>query len=288
MEEFILFTDSACDLDKSTLTSWGVQCVELKFSFEGENKFYGNYEMPSKDFYDRMREGASAKTSAVNVEEFKQAFVEHLKDGKDVLYIGFSSGLSTTFNSAKIAADDLMAEYPKRTVKVVDSLCASAGQGLLVYLCAKKRKEGLSINDVAEYAIDTIPNICHWFTVDDLVYLKRGGRISPTVAFVGGVLGVKPVLHVDNEGKLVNVTKARGRMNALQVIADKYGEYAFDPHNSEIFISHSDCIDDVKKLEKQILARFGVKTANISYIGPVIGAHTGPGTIAFFFLGKSR
>lgn len=287
MSDYIIFTDSACDLDKSTLDEWGVKCVELKFSFDGEDKAYGNYEMPYKDFYDRMREGASAKTSAVNVEEFKESFISYLKEGKDILYIGFSSGLSTTFNSAKIAADDLMAEYPRRNVRVVDSLCASAGQGLLVYLCVKKKNAGKSLDEVAEYAHDTIPNLCHWFTVDDLVYLKRGGRISPTVAFVGGVLGVKPVLHVDDQGMLVNVTKSRGRMKALQAIVDKFSESCLDP-NSEIFISHSDCIDDVKKIDDMIKEKFGVRAKNISYIGPVIGAHTGPGTIAFFFIGKQR
>lgn len=288
MSDYVIYTDSACDLDKSILDKWGVKCVELKFSFDGENKSYGNYEMASKDFYNRMREGGSAKTSAVNVEEFKESFITTLKEDKDILYIGFSSGLSMTFNSAKIAADDLTAEYPQRKIIAIDSLCASAGQGLLVYLCKKKKKEGLSLEAVADYARDLIPHLCHWFTVDDLTYLKRGGRISPTVAFVGGVLGVKPVLHVDDEGKLVNVTKTRGRANALQTIVDKFEQYCPDPQNSIVFMSHSDCLEDAQKVDDMIYKKFGVKAKSISYIGPVIGAHTGPGTIAFFFVGKQR
>ena len=188
MSDFILLTDSACDLKPEVLNEWGVKFINLSFHFEGEGKEYSNDEMDIKTFYDRMRKGETAKTSAINPETFSHRFEELLSEGRDILYIGFSSGLSTTFNSARIAADELKAKYPERKIICVDSLCASAGQGMLVYLAAKKRDLGADLDTVAEYIEGIKLNLCHWFTVDDLVYLKRGGRISPTVAIVCGIL----------------------------------------------------------------------------------------------------
>ena len=288
MNEFVLFTDSACDIAPAILKDWNVECISLSLLFDGEDKEISNYDITATDFYKRMRDGDTAKTSAINVEGFKTAFEPTLKSGKDVLYLGFSSGLSTTVNSARIAADELKEDYPAASVTVVDTLCASAGQGLLVYLAVKQRDEGKTLAEIAEYAEKTKVGMCHWFTVDDLVYLKRGGRISPTVAFVGGVLGIKPVLHMDDEGHLISMSKARGRKNALKAIVDRFNELAVDKQNGTVFISHGDCIDDANELAGMLKDAFGVTVSIIADIGPVIGAHSGPGTLALFFVGKER
>ena len=288
MNEFVLFTDSACDIAPAILKDWNVECISLSLLFDGEDKEISNYDITANDFYKRMRDGDTAKTSAINVEGFKTAFEPTLKSGKDVLYLGFSSGLSTTVNSARIAADELKEDYPNASVTVVDTLCASAGQGLLVYLAVKQRDEGKTLAEIAEYAEKTKVGMCHWFTVDDLVYLKRGGRISPTVAFVGGILGIKPVLHMDDEGHLISMSKARGRKNALKAIVDRFNELAVDKQNGTVFISHGDCIDDANELAGMLKDAFGVTVSIIADIGPVIGAHSGPGTLALFFIGKER
>lgn len=288
MSDFVIFTDSACDLIPAVLKDWEVEYINLRFHFEGEEKEYSNDEMDIAAFYDRMKNGAIAKTSAINPETFTERFEEILKQNKDILYLGFSSGLSTTFNSSRIAAEELKDKYPEQKIICVDTLCASAGQGLVVYLAAQKKKEGASIEEVAAYVEDLLPNLCHWFTVDDLVYLKRGGRVSPAVAFVGAVLGIKPVLHVDDAGKLVSVSKVRGRKAALTALADKYEELAKDKKDGIVYISQADCFNDAETVAKIIKAKFGAKVEIITDIGPVIGAHAGPGTIAIFFIGKER
>lgn len=288
MNDFIIFTDSACDIKPALLNEWGVHSIDLSFRFDGDDNEYFNGDMQIADFYDRMRSGEVAKTAAINPDRFAAAFEERLQQGKDVLCLVFSSGLSVTCNSAKIAAEELCAKYPERKIIVVDTLAASAGQGLLVYLTVQKKNGGCTIEDAAEYAEELKLRIAHWVTVDDLVYLKRGGRISPTVALVGKALGIKPIIHVDNEGKLVSVSKARGRKNALAVLADKYCELAEDPKNSTVFISHGDSPEDAMKVAELIEQATGTQTQLITDIGPVIGAHAGPGTIALFFVGKER
>lgn len=288
MNDFIIFTDSACDIDPATLERWRVECISLSLVFDGETAEILNSEISAAEFYKRMRAGDSAKTSAVNIDRFRNAFAPVLASGKDILYVGFSSGLSTTVNSARIAAEELKAEYPDRTVTVVDTLSASAGEGMLVYFAAGLRDEGKSSAEIAEFLEKTIPNMCHWFTVDDLVYLKRGGRISPTVAFVGGLLGIKPVLHMDGEGHLVSMSKSRGRKNALRAMADKYGELAVDKRNGTVYISHGDCAEEAEELAAMIKETYGATVSYIADVGPVIGAHSGPGTLALFFVGKER
>ncbi|MBR2467034.1 MAG: DegV family protein [Clostridia bacterium] len=288
MADFVICTDSACDLDTKVLDSLGVRYAELTFRFDGEDGEYTNYGMESKVFYDKMREGGIAKTAAINSESFIALFSEVLDTGADVLYLGFSSGLSTTFNSGRIAAGELAEKYPDRKIEVIDTLAASAGEGLLVYLAAEKKKSGASLDEVAAFIRETAPKLCHWFTVDDLVYLKRGGRVSPTVAFVGNLLGIKPVLHVDDDGHLINVSKARGRKNAIMALADKYAELAEDKAGGTVFISQADCKDDAEFLAKVLNEKHGVKVESISNIGPVIGAHSGPGTLALFFVGSKR
>ncbi len=288
MNEFVIHTDSACDIAPAILKEWGVPYTSLTFRFNGEDTEYKNDGMSTSDFYAKMREGGIAKTAAVNTEGFKADFENTLKDGKDLLYIGFSSGLSTTYNSARLAGEELKGKYPDRKIITLDSLCASAGFGLLLRLALDKKESGASLEETAEYTKSLVLKLCHWFTVDDLEYLKRGGRVSPTVAFVGNMLGIKPVMHVDNEGHLVNVTKVRGRKTAVAALADRYGALADTLDSDKVYISHGDCIKDAEELAKILSDRYGATVSIITDVGPVIGAHSGPGTLALFFVGKER
>ncbi len=288
MNNYVIFTDSACDILPSVLAEWGVCHEPLTFRFSDSETEYADASMDIKEFYDKMRAGGVAKTSAVNVGTFEASFEKHLMDGSDVLYLGFSSGLSTTYNSARIAAQQLSEKYPDRKILTVDTLAASAGYGLLVYLTLQKKNEGATIEEAAAFAEATKLSICHWFTVDDLVYLKRGGRISATTAFVGNALGIKPVMHVDDEGHLINITKVRGRKTAIAALADRYGELALDPENGTVFISHGDCLKDVEELQKILKDRYNADVMIVTSVGAVIGSHSGPGTIALFFQGKNR
>lgn len=286
MNEYIIITDSACDISADTLASWGVKYASLTFKFSDSDTEYKNEDLTASEFYQKMRDGSAAKTAAINIENFKDLFRPELKDGRDVLYLGFSSGLSNTYNAGRLAAEELLDEFPDSRVIAIDTLCASAGQGLLVYLAVKQKEAGASIEETARFVMDKRLNVCHWFTVDDLKYLKRGGRVSPTAAFVGGMLNIKPVMHVDDEGKLVPVSKVRGRRAALRAIAEQYNQLALDK-NGIVFISHGDCIDDVNEI-KALLEAAGGKVEIITDVGPVIGSHSGPGTLAVFFMGSKR
>ena len=288
MNEYVLFTDSACDLKPEILNEWGVGYDELTFRFDTEDKSYLNFEMPTGEFYEKMKGGAVAKTAAINPDTFIASFEKILKEGKDILHLAFSSGLSTTYNSARIAAESLKESYPERKIIVIDTLAASAGQGLLVYLAKKKKDEAATLEENAEYVKSLIFKLCHWFTVDDLVYLKRGGRISALSYIVGNAIGIKPVLHVDNEGHLVSVQKVRGRRTAIDTIVKKYEELADDKEGATLYISHADCERDVKIFADAIKAKFGNDVDLVTDVGPVIGAHAGPGTLAVFFIGKER
>lgn len=283
-----ILTDSGSDIKKNTLDEWGVGLIDLSFRFTDEERVYTGSEMPISEFYGAMRSGRVAKTSAANTETFKAAFEEQLKAGEDVLYLAFSSGLSSTYNASRLTAEALAAAYPERKIITVDTLAASAGQGLLVYLAKEKRDSGADIDEVAEYIEGIKLNLAHWFTVEDLVYLKRGGRVSAAAAFFGNMLGIKPVLHVDNEGHLVPVEKVRGRRTSLNAIVEKYGETAQDPKNGPVFISNAECMADVEYVAAEIEKRYGAKVTLVTDVGSVIGAHSGPGTFAFFFLAKER
>ncbi|MBR6377084.1 MAG: DegV family protein [Oscillospiraceae bacterium] len=288
MRDYVIFTDSSCDLEPGLLAQWQVPFVSLTVKFDEDAGSFNNYEMPFHEFYERMRKGSVARTAAANMETFKEAFATYVKQGKDILYIGFSSGLSTTVNSAAMAAKELMEENPGRRILVEDTFAASAGFGLLVYLTVQEKQKGASLEQAAKFVEDTRFHLCHWFTVDDLVYLKRGGRISAAAAFVGGVLNIKPVLHMDNPGHLINMFKVRGRRASIKALADKYGELALNPGKDTVFISHGDCLEDAKLLEQMLKERFGASVQIITYVGPVIGSHSGPGTLALFFLGRER
>ena len=288
MNPYVILTDSACDIIPETLREWGVGCISLTFRSQDEDKEYENDEMPSHAFYDHMRAGRTAKTSAINTERFRLFFEEELKKGNDILYLGFSSGLSNTYNAGRIAAELLAAEYPDRTIVTIDTLAASAGFGLLVALAVRAKNEGKMLDEVAALTRSYIPRLCHWFTVDDLVYLKRGGRVSPTVAFVGNALGIKPILHVDDEGHLINVSKVRGRKPSIATLAQKYGELLESDSMNEVFISHGDCLDDAEALKQILEKQYGANVTLITPVGTVIGAHSGPGTLAVFYIGKHR
>ena len=227
------------------------------------------------------------KTSAVNMEEYRKRFEPVLRAGKDILYIGFASALSNSCQVAKIVAKELGEKYPERRIVCIDSRCASAGEGLLVYLAVQKRDAGASLDELADYTKTTLPDLCHWFTVDNLVYLKRGGRVSAASALAGTLLQIKPVLHVDDEGRLINMRKIRGRKQAVANMAEQYMKTALDP-KGVYFISNGDCPEDAKLLEDMICERTGRRAELICDIGPVIGAHSGPGTLALFFLGRPR
>ena len=288
MNEYIIFTDSCCDIKPELLQQWGVPYANMTFSFDGEDQEYINTDITNKELYDRMRQGACAKTAAINADTFARAFTPILEEDKDILYVAFSSGLSTTVNSAHMAVEDLKDQYPNRKIVIVDTLAASAGGGLMVYMAVAKKNEGASLEENAAYIESLTPQHCIWFTVDDLEYLKRGGRVSPLVAFAGGVLGIKPVLQMDSEGHLIKVSTTRGRKKAIEALADKYAELSYEEKNTPVFISHAECEEDAKLLADLLLQRHGVEVTLITEIGPVIGSHAGPGTLAIFFIGKHR
>ena len=290
MRDFVIMTDSCCDLTDEMARELGIAVVPLSLEMGGQT--YRNWldgrDIAFQDFYSRIRAGETATTSAVSVGDFQEQMRAILSQGKDILYLSFSSALSTTYQSAVIAADDLREEFPDRQVLVVDSRCASLGQGLLVYLCAREKAAGRSLTGLRDYAEATKGQICHWFTVDDLNHLKRGGRISAATALVGTMLSIKPVLHVDDEGRLISVSKARGRKASLMALVDRMEATALDAANGTVFISHGDCEGDALLVADEITRRFGNRDIHLNYVGPVIGNHSGPGTVALFFVGSKR
>lgn len=285
-----IITDSSCDFSQDMAHLLDVEAVPLMVTIKGENYF--NYldgrEISNEKYYSYLRKGITATTSAVNASSFIDFMEPILQNGQDILYIGFSSALSCTCSSAFMAAEELKKKYPDRKIIAVDSLCASLGQGLLIFLAAKQRAEGKTIDQVAEYVENIKLNICHWFTVDDLNHLKRGGRIPKATALLGTALQIKPVMHMNDEGKLENVSKARGRKASLRALVEKMEETAVDPSNQTVFISHGDCFEDANFLANMVRERLRVKDIFINYVGPVIGTHSGPGTLALFFIGKHR
>lgn len=288
MREFVLMTDSCCDLSAQMAEDLGLAVIPLSVLQDG--KEYTDYldhrELDPKVFYEKLRAGSMGTTSAANVEIFREAMEPILQAGKDILCISFSSALSTTYQSAVLAAKELEESYPGSRVVVIDSLCASLGQGLLVYLAGREKGRGKSLDEVADFVRQTIPHLCHWFTVDDLNHLKRGGRVSAAAALLGTMLQMKPVLHVDDEGRLIPVSKVRGRRASIKALLDQMEELALDTET--VFISHGDCAGEIDEMAQAIRERFGTKEIVINYIGPVIGNHSGPGTVALFFLGKHR
>lgn len=290
MADYVIVTDSSCDLPAKLAEE--LELVVLPLSFHLSGKEYHNYlderEMPIREFYSHIRAGEPCTTSAVNVDAYKSAMEPLLKQGKDILDLAFSSGLSATYNAAKIACDELSEAYPERKVRAVDTLAASLGQGLLVYLAAQMKRDGKSLEEIRGWVEENRLHLCHWFTVDDLNHLKRGGRISGATALIGTMLNIKPILHVDDEGHLIAVGKVRGRRASLDALADHMEQSAADPASQTVFISHGDCREDAEYLAGEIRRRMRVKDVVIGDVGPVIGTHSGPGTMALFFLGNHR
>lgn len=286
---FSILTEVTCDLPKNYIKQNNILTLPIIYTID-ETEYDGTYEnsLSPHDFYEKLRSGSMAKTAQNSPQKMVEYFKAEIDKGNDILYIGFSSGLSGTYQSATIAREELLEEKPNLKILCVDSLSASLGQGLLVDYAIKKRKEGLSIEEVAKEVEDVRLKISHYFTVDDLNHLYRGGRVSKTAAIFGTMLGIKPVLHMDNDGHLIPIGKVRGRKASLDSLVKKMGTKLSEYKNPYVFISHGDALDDAKYVSEQVKKTYGIKTEIINNIGPVIGSHSGPGTIALFFIGSDR
>ncbi len=288
MRDYVIFTDSCCDFSAEMVEELALRLQPLSFMMEGREYFNypDNRDMDPHVFYEKLRGGTLGTTAAVNVGAFQEDMTRLVEEGHDILCISFSSGLSTTYQSACIAAQNVMASHPESRIAVVDSRAASLGQGLLVYLAVREKQKGRSLEEVRAFVEERKDHIDHWFTVDDLNHLKRGGRVSAAAALFGTMLQMKPVLHVDDDGHLIPVSKVRGRKASIKALVDKMEELVEDP--SVVFISHGDCLEDAQILAEMVKARFPVEKLVINYVGPVIGNHSGPGTLALFFQGKRK
>ena len=290
MRDYVIMTDSCCDLTDEMARELELEVLPLTMHMDGQE--YPNYldgrAITNEEFYRRLRAGKMSTTSAVNPDQFAAAMRAVLSQGKDIVCVCFSSALSTTYQSAVIAARDVAPDFPDGHVYVVDSLSASRGQGLLIYLAAQKKREGLSAPELAQWVEDNKLTICHWFTVGDLNFLKRGGRLSAGAALFGTMLSIKPVMHTSDEGKLVPMGKVRGRKASLQALIDKVGELGVDLDRQIMFICHADCLTEAREVADELKRRYGVREVYIHYIGPVIGSHTGPDTMGLFFVGRER
>ena len=283
---FKLITDSCCDLTDEMVAQLDLTVTQLSVEMDG--RAFTNAEMTPKALYDHMRAGKMPKTAAANPDGWAECIRPHLEQGRDVLVLAFSSGLSATYQSAVIAAEELRDEFPQRKLIVVDTLSAAIGQGLLVYTAARLQSEGKTIEEVAAWVEDHKKQVCHWVTVEDLMHLKRGGRVSAATAVVGTMLSIKPIIRVDDEGKLDSCAKSRGRKAAINTLLSRMEE-SFDPALSDtVFIGHGDCEAEAQAMAETIKTRFGVKQVFINYVGAVIGAHTGPGVLVVGFFGKNR
>ncbi len=291
--DFEIVTDSCCNLLEDMIDDFGIHVLPLTFMVDGEDEVYQSYlkgeRTDLKQFYTMMREGKVFKTSLPNLAESEALFRELLGSGHDVLYIAFSSGLSGTYQALSLMAAQLQEEFPERKIHVVDSLAASGGQGLLVWYAVQHARAGESIDQVRDWLEENKLHLAHWFTVDDLMFLFRGGRVSKTAAWAGTLLNIKPVLHVDDEGHLIPMEKVRGRKKSLNALIDHMEKSANKPISDQmVFITHGDCVEDAEYVAAKIKERFGVKEVVINYVDPVIGAHSGPGTMALFFLADKR
>lgn len=290
MADYILLTDSSCDLPAELADQ--MQLTVLPLTVDMDGKLYRNYldgrEIGFDEFFERVVTAKSAKTSAVTSEQFMEALEPLCQAGVDVLYLAFSSGLSGTYNSGAIAMRELSEKYPERKLYAVDSLCASLGEGLFVDLCHEKKQAGMSIDELRDYAESLKLHICHWFTVNDLMFLKRGGRVSAATAIVGSVLSIKPIMHMDNEGHLIKVDVARGRKASLRALVAKMEKLATEPKKYRVYICHGACLEDAEYVASLVREKFGITDIRINSVGPVIGAHTGPGVVSLFFVGSER
>ncbi len=286
-----IVTDSSCNLSEALIDEFGLEILPLTFMVDGEQRqsYLKGQVTDLKQFYTMMREGKVITTSLPNLADSEELFTQILESGNDVLYLGFSSGLSGTYEGMATLATGLRERFPERTFECIDTFAASLGEGLLIYHACKLKQEGKSLQEVAEWVRSNRLKLAHWFTVDDLMFLYRGGRVSRTAAFAGQLLKIKPVLHVDDEGHLIPMEKARGRKKSIQALVDHMEKTANPPVTEQVIgISHGDCPEDVEYLQKLITERFGETKYLVNYVDPVIGAHSGPGTLALFYLATSR
>ncbi len=287
MREFVIITDGPCDLPKNYCEEHQVTVVPLYVSLAGAAPvFFPADTFDTKGFYDALREAKPVKTSAPSIDDFRNVMLPYLQNGKDILYVGFSSKLSATYNAARLAAEDFKESFPERRILCLDSKCASLGQGLLVDLLVQKRESGWSLEDTFAYGEKMIPRIRHWFTVDDLMHLKRGGRISGTTAIFGTMLQIKPILRVNEEGGLEPYSKVRGRRTALKQLADYIGENMVP--DTLTAISHGDCEEDAIFVRDILRRKYGIKKIMMNLVDPIVGAHSGPGTLAVFYVDKNE
>ena len=286
LADYIISTDDSSDLPLEFFQEHKVPFVQLGYVLDGKEYHFG--EMDSHDFYQAMRDGKTPITTQVNQQQYVDKFTPYLKKGMDILHLAFSSGLSGTCANAIAPAEQLAVEFPDRKIHVVDTLCASLGEGLFVYKVVDKKEKGASFDEVVEYAEQLVPHIAHSFTVDDLVYLHRGGRVSKASAIAGGILGIKPVLYVDDEGHLIPSSKVRGRKQALNRVVDEMERCVGNRENDIFMVSHGDCIEDANYVAELVKKRFGIEKCLINPVGSVIGAHSGPGTIALFMEAERR
>lgn len=287
MREFVITADSTVDLPKEWLEEKGVQILSLSYIIDGET--YSDMDgLSHKEFFARIKSGSMPTTSQVNPDEAKAAFEKIIKEGKDILHLGFSSGLSGSYNSERIAAEDLKEEYPEAEVRVIDTLCASMGQGLLLYKALELKEQGKSLSEIADWVEENKLHVCHNVTVDDLYHLHRGGRVSKATAIVGTMVKIKPIIHMSNEGKLAVIGKERGRKKSMAVLLDKMEKQMQGYENNIVMITHGNCEEDAEYVASQIRERFGIDNIIINGIGSVIGSHTGAGVIAVFFMGNER
>ncbi|MCM1569952.1 MAG: DegV family protein [Roseburia sp.] len=286
---FKLMTDSTADLPVEYLRQNHIGCINLSYLLDGITYGQGK-ELAPKDFFDMMREGKMPTTSQINPSEAKVFFEEAIQTDREILYLAFSSGLSGTYNNMRLAAEEIMEEHPDCRIEVVDTLCASMGEGLIVYKANQLRNQGKSLDEVKEWVESQKLRVIHVFTVDDLFHLYRGGRVSKTAAVIGTLVGIKPLLHVDDEGHLINIDKIRGRKKSLSALVEHMAEKVrdYDGENDMVMISHGDALEDAEYVRDLIKERFGIENFMINSLGPVIGAHTGPGLIALFFMGTER
>ena len=289
MVDTVILTDSCSDLPIEYIEKNNISTLGLTVNLKGEQIVddFGK-TITYKDFYNAVREGEMPTTSQINAYTYKDMFEKHVKEGKSIIYLGFSSQLSGSLNSSHIARNEILEQYKDADITIIDTKSASLGEGLIVYYANEMLKNGSTKDEIINWVEETIPKVNHWFTVDDLNHLKRGGRISSTGAMIGTMLSIKPILNMDNEGKLASVSKVKGRKKALMSLVDEFRQRAVNPEEQVIFISHADCIKDALTIKDMITSEFNVKDVIINNIGPVIGAHTGPGTLALFFIGRER
>ena len=287
MNEFVIVSDSTVDLPKEYLQSKQVPIISLSYIMDGVT--YEEMDgLSHKEFFEKLRAGSLPTTSQINPEQAREALEPFAKEGKDILYIGFSSGLSGSYNSVRMAAEDLKEEYPDINIIAIDSLCACMGEGLLLYKALELKEHGMSMEEIAKWVEANKLHICHNVTVDDLNHLHRGGRISKTTAVVGYMIKIKPIIHMSDEGKLVVIGKERGRKKSLVSIVDRMEKQMQGYDNDIVMITHGDCIEDAEFVKKQVEERFGIHNVMINGIGSVIGSHTGAGVVAVFFMGDKR